>query len=603
MAGAAVFLMPVAEAMSESGPPAETVLLPQQFRMPHFETGSFLQRRRDLYANIANARRSEPPDEEGNRYQGVAEIRALLDLAEFDLAHGLAAEGRDVLAGLTPGLVRAHELKRASLEVGLAAIDTRDIPLSEGAEALLDPKYDLWRDQAVLVLLHHWKKGEIEEAGKYVDVAAKRLYQYSRPFVRKALPAMLDTAVETRQWAAARRLAGRFALDPELAESSNYLFQLARTAEAGGDYLTAFDNYLKAGQGNDLWAHRARMGLIQLGMNTGTLPLPDALTLLEQASRDWTGDAWGVAVLKQLADINLQLGDGLGALKVLSNIMSRYPDTPDAQLARQQARSLWTDFYARGAAGKLSLSDFLTGHRRISEGYRFEPGFDLQTEALADRFMSLGATMVAADEYRETHDFLLVARDLGLVETDDRRLDMLRLKQADALYRGGQLDELAYILAEGLRGEEADLQDRLNLLRAGLHAERGEAADVVDTEVAEPTLHYLRLRAAAHFGRGDWEEAKRLYAIILGRAGKDATYSDAVRLLLSAHRSGDSETAIEVARRFQEVTQRPDWARIANSLTEEAPDLLPLRAVTAQQRVDTAEKTLENLRNLKSSGN
>ena len=592
--------MPV---VSWAGDPAETVLLPPQFRMLHFEPGGFVERRRDYFAHVANARRAEPPGENGERVQGAAEIRALLELAEFDLAHGLAAEGLDVLAGLNTALLRTHELKRAALELALWVIDTRDLPLSDGARALLDPKYNLWRDQAVLLALYHWKTGDVEAAGRYVDVAAKRLYQYSRPFVRRALPALLDTAVASGEWPAARRLAGRFALEPELAGSSCYAFQLARTAEAGGDDLTAFDNYLKAGQGNDLWAHRARMGLVQLGLRTETLELADARVLLAQVSRDWSGDAYGVAVLKQLADIDLRLGDTLSALGDFSAIMSRYPDGADAQLARQQARSLWTEFYERGAAGKISLSDFLTGHRRISEGYRFEPGFDLQTEALADRFMALGATMVAADEYRETHDFLLVARDLGLAEADDRRLDLLRLKEGDALYRGGQLDELAYLLAEGVRSEDADLQDKLNLMRARLHADRGEDRDVTETAVAEPPIRYLRLRAAAYFGRGEWEEAKRLYGQIVDRAGNEVADSDAVRLLLAAHRSGDKAAAIDVARRFQAVTQNPKWARIAESITEEAPDLLPLRAATAQERLDKAGQTLENLRNLQAAGN
>ena len=594
LAGMAALVLPVGPAVPQA--PGGTVLLPQQYRMLDFEQGSFVKRRRAYSANVAAARRSEPPDEDGTIPQGAAEVRAVLELAEFDLAHGLAAEGLDVLAGLEHTPLRSHALKRAALE--LAAIDTRERPMSEEAEALLDPKYALWRDQAVLLALHHWKRGEMAEAGQYVDVSAKRLYQYSRPFVRKVLPVLLDIAVETGQWPAARRLAGRVTLDKGLAASPAYKFQIGRTAEAGGDYLMAFDNYLEAGQGNDIWAQKARMALVRMGLETRTLPVPDARVLLDKISRDWAGDALAVAVLTQLAEMDLKLGDPLAALNDLARIIVGYPDSAHAQLARQQARSLWKQFYARGAAGAMGLSEYLMGHRRIAEAYRFEPGFDAETEALADHFLAAGATMVAADEYRETHDFLLVTRDLGLVEADDRRLDELRLKQAEALYKGGQLDELAYVLAEGLRSDDTALNDRLTLLKARMYADRGEDVAVMQTAVSEPTAHYLRIQAAAHFGRKDWEEAARLYGTILEMDGAEARDSDAIHLLLAAHRSGDRETALEVAQRFEAITESPQWARIAQSLNELPPDLLPLRADTAQERVEQAGTTLENLRDL-----
>lgn len=558
----------------------------------HYPPLGFLKDRRALEANLTAARALHDADS-----PQVAD--AILDLAEFHLAHVLVAEGRSLLEGLERKLPPGMQARRAAIELGLALLDTRQGDLPETAASLLDPSYAAWADQPLFATIARWRENDLELAAETLDAAVARLDHISLRMQEAMLPALLEVAVDSASWEEARALAARFGTISTLRESPAYAYLLGRTAQAGGDLLSAFDYYRAAGEGGDLWAHRARVALIELGLSTGTLAKEEARTLFQQASFAWSGDAHAIALLQRRAALEMELNDDVAALELFAAIVTRYPDSPEAALARQQARSLWTAFYDRGASGSMPLSEYLSGHRRIAMDYRFEPGFDLATEKLADHFLAAGATMVASDEYRDTHDYLLVSQDLGIAESDEPRLDELRLKQAEAFYEGGQLDPLSYLLAEGLRGSDTAQADQLNLLKARFYADRGEPQEVVETKVSEPTLHYLRLRAAALFGQKKWAEAQSVYTDILERTGADMAFGDTVRLLLSAYRAGDSATTLAMALQFPELTESPQWAYIARSITEDAPELLPLREASAQERVDGAGRTLQALEALK----
>ena len=599
-----IFMMAMGlPAVTEASPGATgpgKVQLPPPLDLKAYVEGDFVERRQDLRGHVYQGRKSEPPDEDGLPVQGPAEARALSELGAFNLAHGLAGEGLEALSLLELTPWPSQQLRHASLELGLGVLDPLKRPLTERAKALLDPKYAAWRDQALLLTLYHHRENNLAEAGRYVDLAAKRLYLYPEPVVQRALVPLMDVAVETGQWRTARRLARHFMEDPELSEAPPYLFLMGLTAERGGDAVTAFDYYLKAGTGRGLWAHRARMALVNLGLATGTLPKERARDMLAQVSRAWNGDRYGLEALQTLADLDLQLEQPEAALDTYASIITRYPDLPEAKMARQQARSLWSSFYQRGASGELSLSEQLAGHRKIAMSYRFEPGMADLTEALADRFRDAGATVLAADEYRDTHDFLMISRDLGLDDVPDRRLDLLRLKQAEMLMQGGQYDELEYLLAEGLQSGEPDLEDRFRVIEARLETERGATDEVVRINAAEPSVHLLRLRAAAYFGQGDWGNAKAVYAQVLDRMGNDIPEADAVRLLLSAHRSGDKPLALDLADRFPDLAADPNWTRVARGITQEVERPRILTEASAEERLESVGEALDYLRELES---
>ncbi|MWD28470.1 hypothetical protein E0K89_013375 [Aquicoccus sp. SCR17] len=573
--------------------------VPPALRLSRFDGVDFVARRREMVDRLALAREAEPaatggevaPEPTG----GEAESDALLDLAELHLAWAMVPEGLSYLDALSADLPRPKALRRDALRLALELLDSRDRTLSPRSSALLSEDMPGWRDQPMMRILAGYDPADPAASRPELEAAAARIDDYSRAIREIAVPRLLDVAVESGAWQVARDLAARLSPQDRPEARAAYHYLLGRTAESGGELIAAFDHYREASAGRDLWAHRARLALAELGLRTDTLPPEEARILLEQARRVWSGDVHAVRLLQRLARLDLEMGDDVAALEVLAGIMTRAPDSEAAALARQQARSLWEDFYRRGAEGELSLGDFLSGHRRIAPDYRFHAGFDLAAETFADRFLAEGATQVAADEYGQIHDYLLVARDLGLAEVAEARLDGLRLKRAQALLQGGQFEDAARVLAEGLGSGAPALHDRMTMLRAQLHSAAGEPAEVIAAQPERPGTDYLRLRAGAYFDRGDWSLAQAEYARLLDRMGDQMPASDAIRMLLSAHRAGDLRATQSLARRFPELKGSLQWAEIARSLSDEAPGIDPLRGAAVQDSVAAVDRTLQSL--------
>jgi tetratricopeptide (TPR) repeat protein len=243
----------------------------------------------------------------------------------------------------------------------------------------------------------------------------------------------------------------------------------------------------------------------------------------------------------------------------------------------------------------MPLGAFLQAHRIISPDFRFESGFDAQAERFANRFLAVGSTLVAAQEYEAVHDYLAVARDLGLAEVRDQRLDELRLKQARALTMGGQYDSALGVLREPMTSGNPELSDERAQLLAQLYADTGQSAAVLETTISQPNAAFLRVKADAYFDRGEWSEAQAVYQQLWDEVGNELPLEDGIQFLLSAYRSNDLSTTAMLTKAFPDLTTIPQWSAIAEGLVDPAVELWPLRSDTARMRMDAASRALENV--------
>jgi hypothetical protein len=202
---------------------------------------------------------------------------------------------------------------------------------------------------------------------------------------------------------------------------------------------------------------------------------------------------------------------------------------------------------------------------------------------------------VAAQEYEAVHDHLAVARDLGLAEVDDQRLDELRLKQARALSMGGQMDVALSVLREPLLSADPELDNQRSQLLARLYSETGQTAAVLETQIADPSLSFLRIKAKAHFDRADWAGAQATYQQMWDLIGNELPMEDAIPLLLSAYRNSDLATTVALSRAFPDLTEIPQWTAIAGGLVDPAAELWPLRQDTAKLRINSASEAMDNV--------
>ncbi|MCA0922619.1 hypothetical protein [Pseudooceanicola nanhaiensis] len=560
---------------------AEPLVMPPAFGLFGFSRDHFLTDRRRLLQRLAAA---EPGD---------ASINAILALGDFYVAHAMAPEGRSLLLGLPDRLAPGHAARRAAQLLALDLIDPHFPALTAEARDLLAPDHAAWPDQPLFAALEAVRRGDFTAAGHSLPAAQRRLQGFSSPFREAVLPGLLETAVRTQQWEAARDLAAEFEHHPALRNGPALNYLMGQTAEVDEDYVAAFDLYVTASAGGDLWAHKARVALIDLGLRTETLPLEDARTLLEQARYLWQGDSYAAQLLQELADVQLRLTDRVAALSTLGDLMVRLPDTPEAALASQQSRSLLDAYYADGAAGNLTLASFMAGHQRLAPNFRFAPGFDHASEKYADHFRGLGATSVAAREYELTRDYLAVGQDLGVLDEDPGRLADLELKRAETLFEGGQYELSLALIEQGLSLEDAPRLDRLNTLKARIFAATGKTVEVLQTHVQNPSATYLRIKAEALFAGGDWMQARTTYQQLHDDFPEQTTGADTLNLILATYRTGDLTGTRALAESNPDLAGHPLWSEIAAAMTEAAPDLLPLRSEAVELRVNRATTALD----------
>ena len=523
---------------------------------------------------------------------------ALLALGRLYYRHGFAAEGLSMLEGLdAANLTDSQAMRRAVLELALGMIDTRlDRPLTERAVAMLGPKSADWPDQRMFQALDAVRRYRYQDAASGLSAVRDRMNRLPPEYQAAILPGLLEAAIANKQWRVARDFALKFREHPGMAQSSAFHFLLGRAAEEGQDLLAAFDSYTLAGQSPDLFGHRARTAIISMGLEKDYIDVEEARVLLQQEAEVWRGDDYALAVLKDLAALDQADDDKVGAIHTMGTIIDRYPDSADAGLARQKARSLIAEVYDAGATGKMPLGDFLQAHRIIAPDFRFEPGFDAQAERFANRFLAAGSTLVAAQEYEAVHDYLAVARDLGLSEVDDERLDELRLNQARALIMGGQFDGALSVLREPLTAGVMALEDQRSQLMAQLYADTGQSAALLETTISEPSVDFLSLKADAYFDRGEWADATAVYQQIWDQTGNEMKAEDAIQYLLAAYRSNDLPTTAMLTKAFPDLTTIPQWAAIAEGLTDPAAELWPLRTDTARMRMDAATKAMDDVK-------
>lgn len=573
---------------------------PQVLHLDDSTRPTFLDERRARMETLSEAMAAAKP----GAPDSPEVVKALIELAEFYYARAMAPEGLSVLGRLDDARLPPGDLlRRAALELALGLMDPRDRPLTPRAERLLGPEYMHWPDQPLFLALRSIRDDELAAAAPHLRDIHARLPRFPKDVRAEVLPNLLFVAVESRQWRIARDFAGEFHDHPQLKESAPFYFLLGRAAEAGGDLLAAFDSYAMAMPDDGLWGHRTRRALVTMGLKNDLITVADARQLLEQETQTWRGDTHALNTLGDLAAVQQADGDSVAAVGTFAAILDRYPHLPEAELIRQKARSLIADIYDKGAKGEMPLTDFLNAHRRIAPDYRFEAGFAAKAELFANRFLEAGSTLVAAQEFQAVRDHLAVSRDLGLIDVDDRKLDILTLQQADSLMIGGQYDAAAGILADPLVSGDPLLLDKRAHLLTKLYSETGQSAALLQTAVQQQTVGYLKIKAAAFYEREDWANAQAAYRELWDRVGDDLDFADAIQFLLASYRNGDTELAMTLARTFPKLTDLPQWSEIAGGLIDQPAEIWPLRKDAAQNRVDQAQKTLENVKTVTNSTN
>ena len=566
---------------------AEPVYHPDPFGFSGMTLAEFTPRKEELLQDFEEAR---------NRGQSL--VPAKLALAKFFIGNAFLPEAASILDTVSPE--RLSEQERENYQ----ALRTAHHVLSGSKGAAPQPDVletaspATWEDHPLWQALNAANTANYRQATGYLEQAYDVFQDYPILFQRETLPQLLETAIRIGEWSLAKEMATAMGNDDEMSDSPAYSFLLGMAAERSDRLTEAFDAYREAAKGSNLYAQRARMALVDMGLNNEAMSLEDAETFLEDNRFAWRGDRYEVEALKRLASVYARQQKNIETLETLSDIFTRFPEHEAAAPARRKAERLLDRFYSAGADGNIPLNDYLENHDRLEHRYRFVEPFHQQNMKLAERLEELGASAKAADEYRTVAEYLEVAEELGVWELDPYAITEARLGQARTEAQGWQYDKAAETLV-GL--EERDLgpyETDFNRLKAKVFDRLETPEDVIETTMENPDADYIRMRAQAYWSGTDWGNAADAYLKLWEDHPDAFDKSDAMNLLLASYRAGDMETARRIANEFPRITESNEWSQVARGLLDAAPNITPLRASSAKERVEDTEEALNTFDSL-----
>jgi hypothetical protein len=517
----------------------------------------------------------------------------LLDIAELYLSQMMMLEARFVVEDIEVSELPGDQKVRWQQMVDVIAILERGGLAGTENSPLFDQTR---RDRQFWIVLNAIALGDSTSLVENIEGAFNSRKLVPRAVTRAVLPALVETMIETGEYALADRAIAVLEGFAEYSASSTAYFLRGRMAQKQQKDKTALEFFLLAANGWDKYAARARLKLADTAIESGrNEAYVAAQGILEFGINAWRGDRFELMTLERLAEVNRLAQQPYKTLLTNSKIVERFPGSDAAEQALQSSEKDIRTLYESGVRGEISISDWLEMHLRLVPIYRQLPAFSEITEMFADRILELGATDYAIAEYDRALDLLYILQESSNKPVLPSRISSLQLKKADALIQGGRYEDAKKILSQIPASGDDVLEARNEKLAARVFSALGDSVSVLTGTEQNLSGQYLRQRAFAYWKTGEWtlstESYKRLWRDYAG----EFSIADASYLLIAARRGGDASTAKSVADAFPELTESAWLTTMAERLLEAPADISSLSINGAEDRILSADKTLKKL--------
>ena len=492
-------------------------------RLSGFAADRFLSDRSGIAERVRGTQGEKPAPEVLNRTR--------LNLARLHLSHGLWTEASGLLGQVSPNELSSEERADWARSRILAALFDPVPGASRPDPApLLAQDGSPWPDAALFrALLGQPDEGDLSSAERLIR-------PYPDQVRARALPVLLERAIEAEDWGTVRALSGQIRSHPDLNGSAADLFLQGAAAERAGLTEEAISAYERAGSGSDLWAQRARLAWADLAAASGLRDPEQIRAHLARTRTLWRGGELGLGALTRLYRFERDGGDPLAALDLLSEVRTRHPKNADEVASEEERWRLTDSFYRMGERGETPFGRFLEGHMRLFRELSTDPRYLDLAEAFAERLAGMGAYGAAAEELGRIRDTLLVQDAAVRSRVPAERMDRIRLRLAEVLLEAGQPERAEELLRDPAL--EPALAPRMEKLRARAFTALGDPERVLTTWVSNPDPDHVRQIAQAHHAIGEWSMSRRLH-LDLVRSGGTPDRSDLSRLVTASFRSGD----------------------------------------------------------------
>lgn len=424
--------------------------------------------------------------------------------------------------------------------------------------------------------------------------AVAQLQNHSEPVISAVLPALFDQALRRGDLRVAEGLLRGARELTGLPSTPVYHLMMGRLALAYDMPEEAFDYFVRASQGRDIAAQRARIALADLALlRKDPKLLPALRDILSEGVNQWRHDYEALILRARLAQVAEDLGDIPLALDIMGKIRQDHPGTPEAILAHERGALALAAFAVAVDAGEISLTTYLTSLREVEPFYRLDPVWPIARQALARAFTRAGLQVAAASEY--------VALQIDLKRIDapvppERQRVEIALNEAEAWLANHKTSRAAVALARNGLPRFEELQNRYS--RATLQAGVTGAVNVQPAFVSgEDLALYARAARAASL-----PAAARSAHETMAVAGTLTTQpAEALQAVLTAHETGATAQSAAYFERLQagpvgaDFPQRQD---LFTALSTPLPNLQPLSQTLAETMLTRSDAALAAARSL-----
>lgn len=484
-------------------------------------------------------------------------MAARLKLAEFFFAHGLSTEALSMVR-LSQGRGQKGALDpRAHLIAAAAEFLTEDY--SAAAEGLFHPalagewEADLWR-AALAAASQDW---ELAATG---FAAAKELIDAYPQTVRARLRLLAaEASLAIGEKVAAEGYLEAVRLDnPNNSQQAQVAFLFARGLYLEGDIETASELWRRVASSKHASSRiRARLALLDLALEDGSMSADDAIEMLERLRFAWRGDRFEFALLQRLGDLYIQKGSHRQGLRLLRRAAANTPDPELSMAVAARMSAVFTGLFYKSSA-ELPPLQALTLFEEFKELTPPGEEGDAVILNLAERLVQVDLLDRAAGVLETQVEFRLKGQARARVAARLARIHLLGQKPVQALAA------LDVSKMPDLPAELALERQRLRA-QALLDLEREQEALVALGAADDPES--LRLRARILWREKNWTATVMVLERLVPRAPpelrplREEESKAVVDLLVALTMADETNRIRSLGKAYQEAMSRGPHAQ------------------------------------------
>lgn len=423
---------------------------------------------------------------------------ARLDLARFYFAHGRAQEALGVLRLLeaeTPNIAADPEVLMMKGVSQFLADDFDDAAATLAHPALVGEREGVLWQSAMAAKDQDW-----DVAATGFDASDDLIDQYPRP-VRNRLRLMVAEArLATGDTGGASLYLRRIEADtPTESELAQIGYLEGRRLLLDGEEEEARKLWRQIARNRHRPSSaRARLALVDQGLNNGSLSQSEAIDEIENLRFAWRGDQFEFALLRRLGDLYLAEGDYRKGLKALRQAASHFPSSKRSEQITRRMQEEFRDLYLTEKGEAVQPVTAVALYEEYKELTPPGEEGDAIITKLADRLVEVDLLARAGDLLSDQVDRRLKGPEKAKVAARTALIRLLERKPEEALQ---VLD----------RSKMEDLPEELKTQRRHLRARALADADRQDEALAllegDTAADALQLRAEILWKQQNWKDA------------------------------------------------------------------------------------------------